>query len=212
VKWFGKCLLGVTLQCSNVQRYLNEIILFQNNWLSSPKETIFPETIPEESSSTEEEHVVSRYIQFYYSSRGGDSCLLRCVSSSVEVLWHFRGMYMPASSILGMPFNPEDGDNTFPKTLMNFYRTTWLHILENCTAPVVSSLNPCKVLLSLDSAVGVATGYGLNDRGCRGSRFGRVKNFHFCMLSLLALGPTHPPVQWVLGTLFLGRKVPKAWS
>nr|XP_037867403.1 protein unc-80 homolog isoform X7 [Bombyx mori] len=26
-------------------------------WLSSPKETIFPETIPEESSSTEEEHV-----------------------------------------------------------------------------------------------------------------------------------------------------------
>jgi hypothetical protein len=32
---------------------------FQNNWLSSPKDTIFPETIPEESSSTEEEHVVS---------------------------------------------------------------------------------------------------------------------------------------------------------
>lgn len=28
-------------------------------WLSSPKDTIFPETIPEESSSTEEEHVVS---------------------------------------------------------------------------------------------------------------------------------------------------------
>lgn len=27
-------------------------------WISSPKETIFPETIPEESSSTEEEHVV----------------------------------------------------------------------------------------------------------------------------------------------------------
>lgn len=27
-------------------------------WLSSPKDTIFPETIPEESSSTEEEHVV----------------------------------------------------------------------------------------------------------------------------------------------------------
>ncbi|XP_059490383.1 protein unc-80 homolog isoform X4 [Neocloeon triangulifer] len=27
-------------------------------WLSSPKETVFPETIPEESSSTEEEHMV----------------------------------------------------------------------------------------------------------------------------------------------------------
>jgi hypothetical protein len=33
--------------------------LLQGNWLSSPKDTIFPETIPEESSSTEEEHVVS---------------------------------------------------------------------------------------------------------------------------------------------------------
>ncbi|XP_066993860.2 protein unc-80 homolog [Anabrus simplex] len=30
----------------------------ENNWVSSPKDTIFPETIPEESSSTEEEHVV----------------------------------------------------------------------------------------------------------------------------------------------------------
>lgn len=29
-------------------------------WLSSPKDTIFPETIPEESSSTEEEHVVGK--------------------------------------------------------------------------------------------------------------------------------------------------------
>ncbi|KAL1497693.1 hypothetical protein ABEB36_008611 [Hypothenemus hampei] len=29
-----------------------------NNWVSSPKDTVFPETIPEESSSTEEEHVV----------------------------------------------------------------------------------------------------------------------------------------------------------
>ncbi|CAH1391399.1 unnamed protein product [Nezara viridula] len=27
-------------------------------WVSSPKDTVFPETIPEESSSTEEEHVV----------------------------------------------------------------------------------------------------------------------------------------------------------
>lgn len=33
-------------------------ILFQAPWVSSPKDTVFPETIPEESSSTEEEHVV----------------------------------------------------------------------------------------------------------------------------------------------------------
>ncbi|XP_018896454.1 protein unc-80 homolog isoform X1 [Bemisia tabaci] len=30
----------------------------ESNWVSSPKETVFPETIPEESSSTEEEHMV----------------------------------------------------------------------------------------------------------------------------------------------------------
>lgn len=32
----------------------------QSNWVSSPKDTVFPETIPEESSSTEDEHVVSQ--------------------------------------------------------------------------------------------------------------------------------------------------------
>ncbi|XP_034937651.1 protein unc-80 homolog isoform X5 [Chelonus insularis] len=30
----------------------------ENNWASSPKDTVFPETIPEESSSTEDEHVM----------------------------------------------------------------------------------------------------------------------------------------------------------
>ncbi|KAL1123884.1 hypothetical protein AAG570_001654, partial [Ranatra chinensis] len=30
----------------------------EEGWMSSPKDTVFPETIPEESSSTEEEHVV----------------------------------------------------------------------------------------------------------------------------------------------------------
>lgn len=32
---------------------------YQNIWVSSPKDTVFPETIPEESSGTEDEHVVS---------------------------------------------------------------------------------------------------------------------------------------------------------
>ncbi|CAG5075777.1 Similar to unc80: Protein unc-80 homolog (Drosophila melanogaster) [Cotesia congregata] len=31
-----------------------------NNWVSSPKDTVFPETIPEESSSTEDENVIYR--------------------------------------------------------------------------------------------------------------------------------------------------------
>jgi hypothetical protein len=86
---------------------------------------------------------------------------------------------MPVSSIIGMLLNPEDGDNTFSKTLMNFCR---LHVPENCTAPVVSLLNPCKVPLSWNSAVGVATGYELNDQefGVRDSVGSRIFTSAFC--------------------------------
>lgn len=35
-------------------------------WISSPKEKYFPETIPEESSSTEDEQVVSWTIYINY--------------------------------------------------------------------------------------------------------------------------------------------------
>jgi hypothetical protein len=40
----------------------------------------------------------------------------------------------------------------------------------------------------------------------RGSSPGRVKNFHFSMLSRPALGSTQPPIQWVLGALSPGVK------
>ena len=44
-----------------------------------------------------------------------------------------------------------------------------------------------------DSAVGIATGYGLDGPGIE-TRWGR----NFTHTSRTALGPTHPPIQWVL--------------
>jgi hypothetical protein len=40
----------------------------------------------------------------------------------------------------------------------------------------------------------------------RGSSPGRVKNFFFSTSARLALGPTQPPIQWVLGSLSPGVK------
>jgi hypothetical protein len=59
---------------------------------------------------------------------------------------------------------------------------------------------------SRDSVVGIATGYGLDDRGVGSSSPGRVKNFHFSMSSRPALGSTQLPIQWAPGTLSSGVK------
>jgi hypothetical protein len=50
---------------------------------------------------------------------------------------------------------------------------------------------------SWDSALGIATGYGLDDWGVRSSRTGRLKNFLFSTSSRPALRPTQPRIQWV---------------
>lgn len=44
--------------------------MYFQSWVSSPKDTVFPETIPEESSSTEEEHVVIFRLPSLHESDG----------------------------------------------------------------------------------------------------------------------------------------------
>jgi hypothetical protein len=58
---------------------------------------------------------------------------------------------------------------------------------------------------SRDSAVSIATGYGLDDRGSIPSK-GKI--FLFSTASRPALGPTQPSIQYVLGALSPGVKQP----
>jgi hypothetical protein len=60
--------------------------------------------------------------------------------------------------------------------------------------------------MSGNSAVGVATGYGLDDRMIGGSISGGAGNFLFDTMSRPALGLTQPPIQWIKGALSLGVK------
>jgi hypothetical protein len=62
----------------------------------------------------------------------------------------------------------------------------------------------CEYNDSWDSAVGIVTGYGLDDRGV-GVRV-PVGSRIFSTSSMPAMGPKQPPIQWVLGPLSLGAK------
>jgi hypothetical protein len=57
-------------------------------------------------------------------------------------------------------------------------------------------------------AIGLPTGYGLDEKGGRISSPGRMKNFLFSTSSRPALGLTQPPIQWVPGALSPGVKQP----
>jgi hypothetical protein len=61
---------------------------------------------------------------------------------------------------------------------------------------------------SRDSSVGIALGYGLDDRGSRVLFPAGTVNFLFTTASRTSPGPTQPPIQWVLGVLSLGVKRP----
>jgi hypothetical protein len=59
-----------------------------------------------------------------------------------------------------------------------------------------------------DSSVGIALGYGLDDRGSRVRFPAGLGVFLFTTASRMALGPTQPPTQWVPGALSLEVKQP----
>jgi hypothetical protein len=60
----------------------------------------------------------------------------------------------------------------------------------------------------MDSSVGIALGYGLDDRGSRVRFLAGAGNFLFTIAFKTALGPTQPPIQWVPVTLSLDVKRP----
>jgi hypothetical protein len=61
---------------------------------------------------------------------------------------------------------------------------------------------------SRDSSVGIALGYGLDDRGYRVQFPTGMGAFLFTTASRTVLGPTQPPIQWVPWALSLGVKGP----
>jgi hypothetical protein len=65
-----------------------------------------------------------------------------------------------------------------------------------------------KWLTSRDTSFGIALGYGLDDRGSRVRFPAGAGNFFFTIVSSMALGSTHPPIQWVPEALSLRVKRP----
>jgi hypothetical protein len=72
---------------------------------------------------------------------------------------------------------------------------------------LITQYPPASSSLCRDSSVGIALGYGLDDRGFESRQ--ELGNVLFTTASRPALGPTHPPIQWVIGALSLGVKWPE---
>jgi hypothetical protein len=73
----------------------------------------------------------------------------------------------------------------------------WKEVTKNLIYTYISFRSP-------DGSVGIETGYELDDQGVGSSSSGRVKIFHFSILSRPALGSTQPPIKWVPGALSRG--------
>jgi hypothetical protein len=101
----------------------------------------------------------------------------------------------------------DDEDTTVPKTSRVLF-----HIDEDDhLSPVYYWVQRYTLLNPLTEAriTFLVLGYGLDDWGFKSCQ--RLGIFLFTTTSRLALGPTQPPIQWVLGALSLGCKVAAAW-
>jgi hypothetical protein len=115
--------------------------------------------------------------------------------------------------LLALLFYSEDETSKFLRNIGELLQTALHHIQNyNILQTKVELLNNLlyfnilRYSKSRDSSVGIATGYGLDDRGVGILSPGRGKNFLFSTLSRLALGPTQSPIQWVPGIISPGVK------
>jgi hypothetical protein len=91
-----------------------------------------------------------------------------------------------------------------PPSDMKYLQDIWNR--NNIDKSIIFDYINSIILLSRDSSVGIATGYGLDDQGAESSSPGRVKIFYFSMSSRPALGSTQPPIKWVPGVNRQGRE------
>jgi hypothetical protein len=89
-----------------------------------------------------------------------------------------------------------------PCAKISKYKSKWIQHVTRMQRNISKLLQK---LRKRDSSVGIATGCGLDGRG---SSPDRVKIFLFLTMSIQALRPTQPPIQWVPGAISLGVKQP----
>jgi hypothetical protein len=65
-----------------------------------------------------------------------------------------------------------------------------------------SNISTCSLFERRDSAVGIATGYGMDDQGVGVGVPVGPRIFHFSTSFRPPLGPTQPTIQWVPGALY----------
>jgi hypothetical protein len=105
----------------------------------------------------------------------------------------------------------ESGYGTVPELIVRMHPTTPIYVIRAITKPFPPP-RVAKTALSKnnmykserkghDSSVGIALGYGLDDRGSRVRFLAGLGISLFTTMSGTTLGPTQPPIQWVPGAL-----------